>query len=154
KDVVGGADMRRAPLDAANTTGVKLEDLVISADHSALSSDSASACFPNNNDSGRVAFMNTLTGAAINANTFPNGYTIETFLKVEPAWTATNNQWMGALNREGSRREVPNMINPGYNLDEPVLTVGVSNLREIQWNAAAWSGNGWYERTNWSGEVM
>ncbi|HEY6888327.1 MAG TPA: hypothetical protein VI300_11125 [Solirubrobacter sp.] len=61
---------------------------------------------------------------------------------------------MGALNREGSRREVPNMINPGYNLDEPVFTLGISNLREIQWNAAAFSGNGWYERTNWSGEIM
>src|SRR5262249_5009571 len=39
KDIAAGADMRRAPLDAPNTTGVKLEDLQISTDHAALSSD-------------------------------------------------------------------------------------------------------------------
>ena len=154
KDIAGGADMRRAPLNAPNTTGVQLEDLQISSEHHALSSDGASACFPNNNNAGRVSFMNTLADAAINADTFQNGYTIETFVKIDPSWVATNNQWMGALNREGSRREVPNMINPGYNLDEPVFTLGVSNLREIQWNAAAYFNTGWYERTNWSGEVM
>ena len=51
--------------------------------------------------------MNTLAGAAINADTFQNGYTIETFIKLDPSWVATNNQWMGALNREGRRREGP-----------------------------------------------
>jgi hypothetical protein len=61
---------------------------------------------------------------------------------------------MGALNREGGRREVPDMIEPGYDLDEPVFTLGISNLRELQFNAAAFAGNGWYERTNWSGEIM
>ena len=48
KDIAGGADMRRAPLDAPNTSGVQLDDLQISSDHAALSSDTASACFPNN----------------------------------------------------------------------------------------------------------
>ena len=41
-----------------------------STDHHALSANGASACF-NNNNAGRAGFMNTVTGAAINANTFP-----------------------------------------------------------------------------------
>ena len=63
---------------------------------------------------------------------------------------------MGALSREGIRREVANVLNPGYNYDEPTFALGVSNLREVQWNALGISaqGNGYRERTNWSGEIM
>ena len=63
---------------------------------------------------------------------------------------------MGALSREGTRREVANVLNPGFSYDEPTFTLGISNLREVQWNALAIStnGNGYRERTNWSGEIM
>jgi hypothetical protein len=150
-DIAAGADMRRAAL--AGTAA--LADLQISTDHHALSSNGASACFQNNN-AGRVSFMNTATGAAVNANAFPNGYTVESFIKIDPTWSATNNQWMGALNREGTRREIANVVNPGWSWDEPAFTLSISNLREVQWNALAISeqGNGYRERTNWSGEVM
>ena len=151
-DIAAGADMRRGALAGA----AQLEDLLISTDHHALSADGASACF-DNNIAGRASFMNTLTGAAVNANAFPNGYTIETFIKIDASWSATNNQWMGALSREGTRREVANVLHPGYSwTDEPTFALGISNLREVQWNALAIStnGNGYRERTNWSGEIM
>ncbi|MBE2319049.1 metallophosphoesterase [Solirubrobacter sp. CPCC 204708] len=150
-DIAGGADMRRGAL--AGTAA--LADLQISSDHHLLSSNGASACFQNNN-AGRVSFMNTATGAAINQHAFPQGYTVESFIKIDPNWSATNNQWMGALNREGTRREIANVVNPGWSWDEPAFTLSISNLREVQWNALAISadGNGYRERTNWSGEVM
>jgi hypothetical protein len=151
KDIAAGADLRRAAL--AGTA--QLDDLKISTDHHALSSDTASACF-NNNVGGRASFMNTVTGAAINANAFPNGFTLETFIKIDANWTATANQWMGALSREGTRREIANVVHPGYSYDEPAFALGISNLREVQWNALGISaqGNGYRERTNWSGEIM
>ncbi len=124
--------MRRAALAATS----QLDDLKISTDHHALSSDGASACFQNNN-AGRNSFINTASGAAINANAFPNGFTFETFIKIDAGWTAAANQWNGAISREGVRREVANVLNPGYNYDEPTFALGVSNLREIQWNALA-----------------
>ena len=150
-DIAAGADMRRGALAGA----AQLEDLRISTDHHALSANAASACF-NNNNAGRASFMNTLTGAAINANAFPNGYTVEAFIKIDAAWSATTNAWMGALSREGTRREVANVLHPGFSYDEPTFALGISNLREVQWNALAIStnGNGYRERTNWSGEIM
>jgi hypothetical protein len=143
--------MRRGALAGA----AALEDLQISTDHHALSSNGASACF-NNNNAGRASFMNTATAANVNANAFPNGFTLETFVKINPAWTATANAWMGALSREGTRREIANVIHPGFSFDEPAFALGVSNLREVQWNALSISaqGMGYRERTNWSGEIM
>jgi Concanavalin A-like lectin/glucanases superfamily len=152
KDIAAGADMTRAALGGT----AELGDFVISTtDTHALSSNGAAACFQNDN-AGRNSFMNTATGAAINADAFPNGYTIESFVKIDAGWSATNNQWMGALNREGTRRDVPNTIHPGWSWDEPVFVLGISNLREVQWNALGISaqGNGYRERTMWSGEVM
>ncbi|RKQ91482.1 calcineurin-like phosphoesterase family protein [Solirubrobacter pauli] len=151
KDIAKGADMRRAALTGPS----QLDDLTISTDHHSLSSDAASACFQNDN-AGRNSFINTATGAAVNANAFPNGFTFETFIKIDEAWTAANNQWNGAISREGVRRDVANVLNPGYNYDEPTFALGVSNLREIQWNALGISaqGNGYRERTNWSGEIL
>ena len=151
QDIVAGADMRRAALAATS----QLDDLQISTDHHSLSSDGASACFQNNN-AGRNSFINTAAGAAVNANAFPNGFTFETFIKIDAGWTAAANQWNGAISREGVRREVANVLNPGYNYDEPTFALGVSNLREIQWNALGISaqGNGYRERTNWSGEIL
>ena len=63
---------------------------------------------------------------------------------------------MGALNREGTRREIANVVNPGLSHDEPAFTLSISNLREVQWNSLAISadGNGYRERTNWSGEIL
>ena len=139
RDVAGGADMRPAG------------EVTISADHHALSSNGASACF-----SGDDGFLNTALDAAVNAHTFPDGYTIESFIKIDAGWNAADNQWMGALALEGTRREVPNTIHPGWSWDEPTFVLAISNLREIQWNALAISadGNGYRERTMWSGEVM
>ena len=68
----------------------QLDDLKISTDHHSLSSDGASACFQNNN-AGRNSFINTAAGAAVNANAFPNGYTFETFIKIDAGWTAATN---------------------------------------------------------------
>jgi hypothetical protein len=152
RDVAGGADMRRAALDAENVVGAQLEDLVVSGDHHALSSNSASACFANVGS--RISYMNTAADAAVNDNTFGNGYTIESFIKLDRDWSATSNQWMAAFGRDGARRNVAgaNSGNWGWSGDEPVFVLAISNLREIQWNAL--SANPIGDRPNWSGEIM
>ncbi|MBB4663444.1 LamG-like jellyroll fold domain-containing protein [Conexibacter arvalis] len=150
KDVEGGADMRRAPLDAEDVVGAELGDLTITRDHHALSSNGASACFANVGR--RISYMNTAADAAVNRAWFRHGYTIETFIKLDADWSSTDNAWMGALTREGSRRDVPGMVYPGWSWDEPVFTLAISNLREVQWNAAG--ADPIAERPNWSGEIM
>ncbi len=144
--------MRRAdPASDADVADVELGDLTISADHSALSSSPASACFANGGR--RISYINTALGAAVNdVNFVSTGYTIETFVKLDANWSATSNAWMGGLTREGNRRDVPGMTNPGWSWDEPVFTMAISNLREVQWNQS--SASPAEDRAAWSGEVM
>lgn len=151
RDLAAGADMRRGPQDDENVENVQLGDLAISTDHHALSANPASACFVNGGR--RVSYMNTTLGAAVNGVNFVGtGYTIETFVKLDSDWSATTNAWMGGLTREGSRRDVPGMTNPGWSWDEPLFTMAISNLREVQWNASSASPP--EDRAAWSGEIM
>jgi hypothetical protein len=146
-DVAGDNPITRAPLSSGNG---QLQDLSRSSDHAYLSSDPGSACFTNTTKSPlRASYLNTAADAPVNAETFPNGYTIETFVKIDPKWTGGTNAWMGALTREGKHGDGVNQGDP----DDPLFTLAISNLREVQWNAVT-SAPALDGQTAWSGEVM
>ena len=100
--------------------------------------------------------MNTAGGAAINANAFPNGYTLRDVHQDRRRLDGRRQPVDGRDQPRGHPARGRNVLNPGYNYDEPTFALGISNLREVQWNALGISaqGNGYRERTNWSGEIM
>lgn len=151
RDIAAGNDMTRVALDADGANGAQVEDVRRSDDHAFLSSDPGSICFDNTKKNpARISYLRTAAGAPVNAQTFPNGYTIESFVKIDDSWTPGGNAWMGALTRDGRRGDVAG-LNPG-DPDEPVFTFAISNLREVQWNAASIDPP--REASNWSGEIM
>ncbi|MDW5598347.1 LamG-like jellyroll fold domain-containing protein [Conexibacter stalactiti] len=153
EDVAGDNDLRRVPLDSDGIVGAQLGDVTHVADHPFLSADSGAMCFDNTTKSPmRLSYLSTAANAPVNSASFPNGYTIESFVKIDADWTSGGNAWMGALTRDGKRGEVTGFPIPGSDSDEPAFTLAVSSLREIQWNASVVTPLA--ERTNWSGEVM
>jgi hypothetical protein len=151
EDVAGDNDLRRVPLDSDGIAGAQLGDVTHVADHPFLSADSGAMCFDNTTKSPmRLSYLSTAAAAPVNFETFARGYTIETFVKIDADWTSGANAWMGALTRDGRRADIAGLA-PG-DPDEPVFTLAVSSLRELQWNAAVTDPMA--ERTNWSGEVM
>jgi hypothetical protein len=93
------------------------------------------------------AYLTTSPKAALNAETFSRGYTIEAFLKIPLGWDATNNAWMAVISRWG---EAGKAGKSGKNTDpqEPVATLSISNNgREPQFNF--YPLNQTYPTTNW-----
>jgi hypothetical protein len=82
----------------------------------------------------------------INTEELENGYTIEAIVKLPPNYDAGKYAWMGILTREGTVRDATGQGSTG----DPVATMAVSNLREIQWAVQPLEGN--FE-TNWSWDV-
>ncbi|KQP93353.1 modulator protein [Methylobacterium sp. Leaf113] len=147
-DVAGKNPMSRAAVDDAT----QLPDLVWSSDRHLLSSAPGSVRFFDGGNNGRsLSYFKTATNAPINAMTFPNGYTIEAFLKIDPQWTSDKNKWSNLLTRVGRRGALPGL--GGGDLDSPTVQFAISNLREIQWDIIPSSAT-WSPGSNWSGEVM
>ncbi len=55
----------------------------------------------------RLSFLSTDPTAPVNNAQFANGYTIETFLKIDEGFTEDSNAWMKALVRSGNRSKIP-----------------------------------------------
>ncbi|MDP9851299.1 LamG-like jellyroll fold domain-containing protein [Corynebacterium lowii] len=89
------------------------------------------------------SWLRTDKDAPLNSLTFEEGYTLETFLYIDPAF-GEENHWMGALGRLGQRG--------GEEPEEPPAVMAVSSLREVQWSAVATQGNTG-GTSNWSHEV-
>jgi hypothetical protein len=94
---------------------------------------------------GGGSYLKTAADAPINTEKFENGYTIEAIVKLPANFDAVNNAWMGILTREGGMKE----IGQGNSFD-PIATMSVSNLREVQWAVAPLEGNA---ETNWSWDL-
>ncbi|HEY4578000.1 MAG TPA: LamG-like jellyroll fold domain-containing protein [Yaniella sp.] len=123
-------------------SGPSLEDdVVYTTSHSPQSSDAGGICF--NNTSRNAPYPDGTTGqktnlfataddAPINDELFENGFTFETFITIDEAWTPENNRWMRWLTRGGFREDLENY--EGGGLSEPIFQWAYSNLGEIQFS--------------------
>ncbi|AIY01826.1 hypothetical protein ART_2227 [Arthrobacter sp. PAMC 25486] len=159
KDLTGLNDFSRADLNSEGPVrDAVLDDVKFSADHAAYSSDAGSVCFSNTSkhtgsdgqQTNRMSYFLTADGAPVNAEKFSNGYTMETFIKIDPSWTAQQNAWMTWLGRDGVRKDLPGY--GGGDEEEPPMAGAISSLREVQWaftdTSDAPRGN-----SNWSSDV-
>ena len=152
-DIAGENDMTRATIAESGSATAQLADVTIAADHAYLSSDTATSCFTGaNRNTGRYSYFSTAEGASLNNESFDEGYTIETFLKIDPSWTASDNQWMMALIRAGNRNEMPGVPYDRWGTGGPVV-LGLSNLKEFQWSVIP-NQPELGDRVNWSGEIQ
>jgi hypothetical protein len=115
--------------------------VVHSDDHHPLSSDAGSVQFTNTNRAeNRLSFFATDASAPANDETFENGYTVETFIKIDENWTGAN-AWMAALTRGGDRVGLENTPDGGGEPEAPPATLALSSLQEFQWSQVAVEGN-------------
>jgi hypothetical protein len=77
------------------------------------------------------AYLTTAANAPLNTETFKNGFTIETFVKIPLDWDANNNSWDSVLSRWGESGQAGKS---GGNTDpqEPIFTLSFSDGREPQ----------------------
>ena len=148
-DVSGrGNDMTRAELNTRGASGAQEDDVTYSDDTHELSSDAGSLNWRNvDSESKRLNWFETAADAVVNEETFEDGYTFETFIRIDDSFDG-DNHWMGAIAREGSRGE----IGVEAEASEPPATLAVSSLRELQWSAVATEGQT-EGASNWSHEV-
>lgn len=151
-DVAGDNDLRRVDPAQTNAVGAEWADVTVeSTDVHGFSSDAAAVCFDNSSGS-RYSYLTTAADAAINDVDLSNGYTIETFVKMDADWTASQNGWSKAIVRTGNRSET-NMPPSQWDYTASPTALGISNLREFQYSSlSADAAKG--DRVNWSGEIM
>ncbi|WP_158524719.1 LamG-like jellyroll fold domain-containing protein [Auritidibacter sp. NML120636] len=131
--------------------GATESDVTLSKSTHPLSSDGAAVCFANadkhfgGRDVSRLNYFTTDNDATINSETFDNGYTAETFIRVDETWSANRNPSMTAFGRMGER----NNITQGGGMDMPV-NLAFSDLQELQWSSMS---NQLDSSSNWSHEV-
>ncbi len=149
-----GNAIRRAGLAEPSGNTAQLDDLVWSSDRHRLSATPGSVSFLRTRN-GRLSYFLTETSAPINGETFPAGYTVEAFVKLDREWTAANNAWMNIMTRAGRRGNLPGFA--GGLPQSPPLQFAISNLREVQWEVIPEQTHSPEERssrTNWSGEIL
>jgi hypothetical protein len=127
--------------------GSAADTLTWSRDHHPDQPGQASLKFTGGKNPLHGGYLTTGAGAALNAETFQHGYTIEAFVKIPLDWDATNNGWMSVLSRRGAAGAAGKS---GKNTDpnEPVAALSISNNgREPQFNAYPLSQTN--PTTNW-----
>jgi hypothetical protein len=95
----------------------------------------------------------TDAGAPLNGLTFAAGYTVEAFLKIPAAWSASANAWMNIMEREGRRGDVGG-IDADADGDESTLIFAISSLREVQWEVTPSTAGTKSPAANFSGEII
>lgn len=152
EDVAGDNDLRRVDPAATNAVGAEWADVTVeSTDVHGFSSDAAAVCFADSSAT-RYSYLTTAADAAINDVDLTNGYTIETFVKLDADWTAEQNGWSKALVRTGNRSWT-DMPPSQWDYTASPTALGISNLREFQYSTLpADAAKG--DRVNWSGEIM
>lgn len=155
-DVAGDSPMFRNAIEHTDSPE-ELDDVQIT--HSNVpfySADAGASCFTDvhRNAVGidNLSYLSTEYGApATFADlTSASGYTIETFLQMDEAWTETANRWGAALTRGGARQWIG--INDTADAKAGAAWLGISNLREYQFSAGDTDTRNQY--TLWSGEIM
>ncbi|WP_208004265.1 LamG-like jellyroll fold domain-containing protein [Labedella populi] len=154
-DVANGNDLTRATLEESGSTTAEVGDVtIVKDDVHGYSSDGAAMCFSNADQAaGRFSYLETAVDAPANDETFEDGYTLETFLKLDDSWTADKNGWSKAIVRSGNRSELPGMPWSQWDLTASPAALGISNLREFQYTEVPVETTKG-DRTAWSGEIM
>ncbi|MEJ1156119.1 LamG-like jellyroll fold domain-containing protein [Microbacterium marmarense] len=155
EDVAGDNDLHRADPTATGATGATWEDAFIETESvPAFSADGAAVCFANaDRNENRFSYLTTEAGAPITNADLSNGYTIETFVKMDPDWTAEANQWSKFITRTGNRSTIEGVPWSRWDYTSSPTALGISNLREFQFTSIpADTPKG--DKTNWSGEIL
>ncbi|HWD79979.1 MAG TPA: LamG-like jellyroll fold domain-containing protein, partial [Kribbella sp.] len=105
----------------------------------------ASWVFPGGKNPARGGYLKTADGAPLNAMTFPNGYTIEAFVKL--ADDGQDHSWEGLFTRLGTGRDAGKT---GSDPDEPTAKLGFSGGLQVQWAVYPADQNDTF--TNWGHE--
>lgn len=153
-DIAGDTDLHRVGLAASGATGAEVGDVTVTDAVDPFSSDPGAVCFDNSNQTtGRFSYLQSVTGTPVTETTFPDGYTIETFVKMDAAWDATANGWSKAVVRSGNRETLPGMPWSQWDRTASPTALGISNLREFQFTEVP-TATSKGDRTAWSGEIM
>lgn len=124
----------------------QLGDVTYTADTHPLSSDAGALRWNRPEDATDVNYFRTVDGAAINSHNFPNGYTFETFVQIDEGFHGDEHGWSDAFVRDGRVTDA----DPANGDTDPLVMLGVSDLRELRW----WSyGDNFEGFSNWSHEV-
>ncbi|WP_423921308.1 metallophosphoesterase [Frigoribacterium sp. 2-23] len=152
-DVAGGNDLHRASLSASGSATAEVGDVTVTADADPLSSAGAAMCFANSDKTqGRFSYLVTDADASVNDAKLDDGYTIETFLKVDPSWSEDTNAWAKAVVRSGNRSKI-GVPETRWDWTASPAALGLSNLKELQWTEVP-SDASKGDRTAWSGEIV
>ncbi len=145
-DLTGANPMRRAPLNTEGVTGASADQVRFSTQRPPGSAG-GSICFTGAGDDAANWFA-TAADAPVNGAEFANGYTFETFVKIDPSWTVEDNAWMAWLSRDGVRGKIDGYA--GGDAEEPPMSWAFSTLQETQFTSAGANGGG---DTSWSSEM-
>ncbi|MYM90391.1 modulator protein [Rugamonas sp. FT82W] len=153
-DVTGANPLVRDQLNQGGIVGAAVGDIVWSSDHHRLSSAPGSVSFLNTDKNApRLSYFLTEATAAINAQTFATtGYTIEAFVKINPAWDKAKHAWMNIMTRDGKRGALAGF--DGGDPESPPLLFAISSLREVQWEVVPDVGGQRDAMASWSGEII
>ncbi|RFP26163.1 modulator protein [Duganella sp. BJB488] len=153
-DVTGANPLVRDQLNQGGIVGAAVGDIVWSSDHHRLSSAPGSVSFLNTDKNApRLSYFLTDATAAINAQTFATtGYTIEAFVKINPAWDKAKHAWMNIMTRDGKRGGLAGF--DGGDPESPPLLFAISSLREVQWEVVPDVGGQRDAMASWSGEII
>ena len=91
------------------------------------------------------AYLTTGPKAPLNSETFPQGFTIETFVKLPLDFDPNTNAWSSALSRYGASGQAGKT---GGDPQEPIFTLSLSGGREVQIVSYPLNQNA--PTTNWS----
>ncbi|WP_405060417.1 Tat pathway signal sequence domain protein [Kribbella sp. NBC_01505] len=107
----------------------------------------ASWLFPGGKNPARGGYLKTADNAPLNKATFRGGYTIEAFVKL--ADDGQDHSWEGLISRLGTGRDAGKT---GSDPDEPVVKLGFSGGRQVQWAVYPLDQNDTF--TNWGHEQV
>lgn len=154
QDVAGNTDLHRVGLAASGSETAEVGDVTVTDAVDPYSSDPGAVCFTGSDQTdGRFSYLQSTTGTPVTETTFPNGYTIETFVKMDRSWDAAANGWSKAVVRSGNRSALPGMPWSQWDYTASPTALGISNLREFQFTEVPGTTTKG-DRTAWSGEIM
>ncbi|WP_207632106.1 LamG-like jellyroll fold domain-containing protein [Occultella kanbiaonis] len=153
-DIAGDGDLHRVTLAESGSATAEVDDVTVVTEGHPLSADAAGICFANTDQrTDRFSYLSTEPGAAVNNADLSEGYTIETFVMIDPAWTAEANAWSKLLVRSGNRSALPGMPWSQWDYTASPAALGISNLKEFQWTEVPERTEAG-DRTAWSGEIL